>query len=299
MFLERRMSLSKEDAELYYKLHWSLLFYVNQKLRLLKGLTSISQVRKTPFEELNKIRDKLYKGTDLIDSFIRENPSSLTSNELEIAGGWRHYIKKRFIILRYLKNYTIFLDVDEPPKAYGVLALMTPLDEMFGPVLPVMVEATLLPFKDRIIYDGIILGDNIIFGGGIRRDFNDAYQEAKARFGIILSLPFSPVETEQSDAGKLRFYLRSGSSREEYGEEIEKLIGGDDSLQLLYHQEMGKIDAKIYGRRLRKIGLRNVWFAFLQGSIIASGLTREKLEEYLREILSADKLRFVYFFHLK
>lgn len=293
------MSLSKEDAELYYKLHWSILFYVNQKLSLLKGLTSLYQVRKTPFKELNKIRDKLYKGTDLIDSFIRENPSSFSSNELEIVAGWRHYIKKRFVILRYLQNYTIFLDIDEPPKAYGVLALTTPLDEMFGPVLPLMVEATLLPFKDRIIYDGIILGDNIIFGGGIRRDFNDAYQQAKARFGIILSLPFSPKETEQTDAGKLRFYLRSERSREEHLEEIEKLISGDDCLLMLYHQEMGKIDAKAYGRRLREIGLKNAWFAILQGNIIASGLTKEKLEENLQEILSAEKMRFVYFFHLK
>ena len=293
------MKLSKEDTELYYKLHWSILFYVNQKLSLLKGLTSLYSVKKTPFKELNKIRDKLYNGTDLIDSFIRENQSSFSSNELEIVAGWKHYIKKRFIILRSLKNYTIFLDIDEPPKAYGVLALTTPFDEMFGPVLPLMVEATLLPFKDRIIYDGIILGDNIIFGGGIRRDFNDAYQQAKARFGIILSLPFSPKETEQTDAGKLRFYLRSERSREEHGEEIEKLISGDDHLLMLYHQEMGKIDAKTYGRRLREIGLKNAWFAILQGNIIASGLTKEKLEENLQEILPAEKMRFVYLFHLK
>jgi hypothetical protein len=293
------MSLSKEDAELYYKLHWSILFYVNKKLGLLKGLTSLDQVRKTPFKELKKIRDKLYKGTDLIDSFIRENPSNFSSNELEIVASWRHYIQKRFVILRYLKNYTIFLDIDEQPKAYGVLALMTPLNEMFGPALPLMVEATLLPFKERIIYDGIILRDNIIFGGGLRRDFNDAYQQAKARFGIILSLPFSPNETEQTDADKLRFYLRSKKSREEYQEEIEKLISGDDNLLILYHQEMGKIDAKTYGRRLREIGLKNAWFAILQGNIIASGLTKEKLEENLQEILSAEKMRFVYLFHLK
>jgi hypothetical protein len=293
------MSLSEEEAELYYKLHWSLLLYVNQKLGLVKGLTSLDQVRKTPFDKLDKIREKLYGGTNYFDSFVTENPMSLPSRELEMVASWRNYVKKRFVVYRYLKNYTIFLDIDEPSKAYGVLALMTPLDEMFGPVLPLMADATLLPFNEKIIYDGIIAPYSIVFGGGIRRDFTDAYQEAKSRFGIILSLPFSVKSKEETGADKLRLYLRNERSRDEHREEIEELISKGDNLLTLYHQEMGKANAKFFGRRLRKIGLKGAWFALLEGTIIASGGSEDKLEDNIREILPQEKRRFVYIFHLK
>ena len=52
-----------------------------------------------------------------------------------------------------------------------------------------MVKTTLLPFKGRIVYDGTVENYNITFGAGVRRRFNDSYKEAKARFGIVTSLP--------------------------------------------------------------------------------------------------------------
>ena len=54
-----------------------------------------------------------------------------------------------------------------------------------------MVDAVLLPFKDRIIYDGLMNGYNISFGAGIRRSLNESFKEAKARQGIVTSLPMS------------------------------------------------------------------------------------------------------------
>jgi len=55
---------------------------------------------------------------------------------------------------------------------------------MFESNLPLMVEAVLLPFKNRIIYDSIIPHYTVSFGGGMRRSFNDAYQESKFRYGL-------------------------------------------------------------------------------------------------------------------
>ena len=102
-----------------------------------------------------------------------------------------------------------------------------------------------------------------------------------------------------TDSDRLRLYLHSVRSREEHREDIESLLGKDDSLLELYHQETGRIDSRALGRKLREIGLGNAWFAMLNGTIIASGSTREKLEENLHEILPAEKQRFAYFFYLK
>lgn len=293
------MKLSKEDVELFYRLFHSLLVYVNKKLEIVKGLNSPDDFKKFSLEKINNIREQLYKQPELIDSFVSENRSNFSSNELKVISSWKNFVKGKFFIFRYLKNHTIFLNADELPKAYGVIALTTPFEEMFGPNLPVMVEAVLLPFGDEIIYDSILPTYNITFGAGIRRSLNDSYQEAKARFGIITSLLFSPKEVERIEADKLRFYLRSERNREIYREKIDKLINQDPALLVLYHQEMGKIHARTYGKQMRKIGLSKAWFAILKGVIIASGATRDEVEQVLQHILSTEKRKLVYIFQLK
>lgn len=56
------MKLSKEDVELFYKLYHPLLVYVNKKFNLIKGINSPEDFKKFPIEEINKFRDRLYKG---------------------------------------------------------------------------------------------------------------------------------------------------------------------------------------------------------------------------------------------
>lgn len=294
------MKLSMDDAELFYKLYHSLLFYANKKFGIIKGINSPENFRKFPIEEISKIRDKLYSQPAIIESFVGENPLNFSPNELKVISSWKNFVKGKFIIFRYTKEYAVFLDTDEPPKAYGVLALNTPFGELIGPYLPVMVDAVLLPFNDKIIYDGIFTSYSITFGGGVRRSFNDAYQQAKSGFGIITSLPLSPEKMrEQTAAEKLIFYLRSERNREMYWEEIARLIKKDTELLTLYHQEMGKIHARNYRKRLREIGLSAGWFALLDGITIASGATKGEVERIIQNILPTDKRKFVYTFQLK
>ncbi|MEA2055204.1 MAG: hypothetical protein U9O96_08925 [Candidatus Thermoplasmatota archaeon] len=293
------MKLSNEDVELFYRLYHPLLVHVNKKFEIVKGINSSEDFKKFPIGEISKLRERLYKQPELIDSFVNENPLNFSSNELKMIKSWKNFVKGRFFIFRYLKNYTIFLDDGEPPKAYGVLALNSPFEELIGPYLPIMVEAVLLPFNDKIIYDSIFSPYSITFGGGIRRSLNDAYQQAKSRFGVITSLPFSGEKVELSDADKLKFYLRSERNRERYWEEIDELINKDSSLLILYHQEMGKIHARTYGRRLREIGLTDAWFAILEGITIASGPTKREVEQIVQRIIPIEKRKFVYLFQLK
>jgi hypothetical protein len=56
----------------------------------------------------------------------------------------------------------------------------------------------LLPFRDKIVYDGLISSFRISFGGGMRRSFKESYEAAKKRLGIVTSLPLverAPVAT--------------------------------------------------------------------------------------------------------
>src|SRR5262249_50205661 len=60
-----------------------------------------------------------------------------------------------------------------------------------GPYLPVLTETVLLPFKGMIVYDGLMTSYRISFGPGIRRSLNESFKEAKARHGIVTTLPMS------------------------------------------------------------------------------------------------------------
>lgn len=294
-----KMKLSKEDVELFYRLFHPLLVYVNKKFEIIKGINSSKDIKKFPLQDIVKLRDRLYEQPELIDSFVSENPFHFSPNELMMIQSWKNFIKGSFLIFRYLKDHTVFLDIEEkPPRAYGVLALNSRFEEMVGPYLPIMVDAVLLPFNDKIIYDGLFSFHSITFGGSIRRSFNDSYQQAKSLFGIITSLPFSGERVEHSDVDKLGFYLRSERNRERYSEEIWKLIKKDKELLTLYHQEMGKVHSRTYRKRLHGIGLTNGWFAILEGITIAGGETRDEVERIIQIIVPPEKQKFVYVFRL-
>jgi hypothetical protein len=292
------MKLSDEDVELFYKLYHSLWFYVNMKLNLIDDINSPNEFFKCSQEEIMELRDELFKTPQLIDSFIDINPMNFSPDELEIIKSWKNFIKEKLLIFRYLKNYTIFLDTNNPPKAYGVLALRSYFDEMLGSDLPIMVEAVLLPFKESIIYDSILPHYPIIFGGDMRSDFNNIYQEAKFRYGIITSLNMTK-ELENSNVDILRFYLRNERNREIYWQEIDDLVNSDPEFLKIYHQETEKSHVRKYSRKLRDIGVNTGWFAILGGIIIASGSTEAEVKKILKNILPDEKKDFAYIFQLK
>lgn len=253
-----------------------------------------------PMEKAFKVRERLWEQSNLIDSFVKENPFGFSSEEREIVLGWKNSIREDFYLLRYLKKYAIFLEWEKPPKAYGVLALTNEFEEVLGgEPLPLMVKAVLMPFKGQIVYDGFISRYPYTFGSGIRRSLFDAYREAKSRFGIITSLPFSAEERKVSDIERLKSYLKTKGNRERYWEEIEDLIYKAPYLMSFYQQEMGRVYARRYKRDLHGIGLADAWFAILQGMIIAGGTTKEEVAGIAFRLLPPEKRDWVHIFHLE
>lgn len=292
------MKLSNEDIIQFYRLYHPLLIYVNEKNKIINGLNSPEDFKNYPIKEIKELRDRLYEQPELINQFISENPLNFSENDIQIVSVFRNYIKGKFFILRYLKNYTVFLDDGKPAKAYGVTAITSTFEEMIGPSLPIMVEAVLLPFRGKIIYDSIFMPYSIGFGSGIRRSINNTYEEAKNRYGIITSLPFSQKE-EETDIGKLKFYVKNIDNRTQYQEEIAELISKDRHLLVYYHQEMGRQIARTRIREIRKTGISKGWFAMLEGITIASGDTKEEVEKNIKQIVPLGKKDFVYIFQLK
>jgi hypothetical protein len=168
------------------------MHFVNQRLQAVPD----SPANPDEFSSLSpetrlKVRDAFLKHTGLLQAFVEENPARLSDDELDTVRTWQHFIHGKFYVFRQLKKYMVFLSTDKQPIAYGVLALSQPFDELVGPYLPVLTETVLLPFKGLIVYDGLMTSYRISFGPGIRRSLNESFKEAKARHGIVTSLPMS------------------------------------------------------------------------------------------------------------
>lgn len=208
------MLLPLHELELFFQLHRALMLFVNQRLKVIPDdLPRPEDYASLSPEVQIKVRDAFLANTHLIESFVAENPAHLSENELDIVRSWRHLVYGKFYVLRDLAKHTVFLTTTDPSIAYGVVALSQPFEDLIGPYLPIMTQTVLLPFKGKIVYDGLMRSFNISFGPGIRRSLNKSSMEAKSRHGIVTSLPM-PKELLPPKAQRVR-PVPKPASREE------------------------------------------------------------------------------------
>lgn len=183
------MNLSIAETQLFYKLHSSWLAFANRELQILPEDIPAERVRRQPPGSIAELRDATYARPDLLERYLALNPDQLPPDELLIVASWRHRLQGEFYIMKYLKAYSVLMSTEESAHLYGVLGLYDPIEIVTGGApLPVLVKAVLLPFRDRITYDGILKKYPIIFGRGIRSNLNRIYSRLKEREGIVESL---------------------------------------------------------------------------------------------------------------
>lgn len=183
------MLLSREDAEMFYKLHCALMQFVTEKIQGDRVLSSAADYRSLPAEKRQEVVQTFLGRLDLIDVFLKANPAKLKEEELGIVSSWRHLVAGRFVALRQLKKHMVLLACDEEATAYGVMGLVDPMERVIPNPLPAMIETVLLPFRGKIIYDGVVSAFNVTFGPGSRGGFEEEFRAAKANQGIVTSLP--------------------------------------------------------------------------------------------------------------
>jgi Domain of unknown function (DUF6398) len=265
------MLLPQHELELFFKLHRALMFFVNQRLKVIPDKIATSEEFAALSPEVRlKVRDALNANLDLIESFTAENPAHLSDDELDIVCSWRHLVTGKFYVFRELKKYTVFLSTTSPAIAYGVLALSQPFEDLIGPYLPVLTQTVLIPFKGVIVYDGLMTSYNISFGPGIRRNLNEDFKEAKTRHGIVTSLPMSNVSLPPKAAKPKP--IPKPTTREEKDESLGVVIGLIDQF---CREHLNEEYAVICRKLAEKLGRKRP-SPLLQGSpnAWASGIVR-------------------------
>jgi hypothetical protein len=181
------MHLPPQQTNRFYHIWFALFRYINEERQLIPPLPATPERALISPADAFKLRNALWADEALRESFIESNPAGLTPADLALVESWRYRIAGKFYIMRHLKKYSVFLS-EHPNHAYGVLGLVSPIEEVIGPVLPRYVEAVLLPFEGQIIYDSLLSPYSITFGSNIRRTLNDTYRNVQEREGIITSL---------------------------------------------------------------------------------------------------------------
>jgi hypothetical protein len=109
-------------------------------------------------------------------------------DDMRIAISWEGRINSRFMIIKHLKQHSIFMDVSDNGKVYGVKGIISPISEILPFPLPIMVDAVLLPFVDKVIIDSLLIPHNVIFGRGIVNDVKAQFRRLEESLGIIINL---------------------------------------------------------------------------------------------------------------
>lgn len=112
-------------------------------------------------------------------------------------------------MVRHLKGHNVFLDEGPPARAYGVCGLHDPIEKVVGSRLPAAVEAVLLPFEGRIVYDGLMKLYSVAFGPGMRANIAAAYRAAREAGGIVTRIE-EPADVCSGSGGARTQLAREG-----------------------------------------------------------------------------------------
>ncbi len=168
--------LSKEDAKTFYKIYFALLEFTNNKYKIKKGLKIYNRVRLNP-QELQDIIECFWNNKEkVVLEFCQNNPYNFNKEELSIASDFKKGFRSIVIIARFEKEYTGVICID---KVYMIKGINDNLDNIISyKDLPVPTITSIIPFKNNLVYDGIILNFAIDLGNNFIKIVDEEYNKS-------------------------------------------------------------------------------------------------------------------------
>ena len=256
------MYLSAENAELFYKLWLGLLSYVNKKHNVVPELGEMKSPAGLDIQKVGKIRNKLWEDKISIDEYVEKNAGTLTEREVNILAGWKNNVGGEFVVVKNLKNFSVFMTTEKKPKLYGVTGIYNSVSDMFPTyALPLYVKAQLIPFEGRIIYDSVIFPYNVMIGRNMASDIRDSYNKVKASGNIITTLGDDIASTEVNETDIVNLSEKKLKKKPPTKKpKAKKVIEINDEREKRIESE---IIADAYGSEERSAA----WYNYLYGKI--------------------------------
>ena len=85
------MLLAPNDARSFFKLHHSLMCFVNTRLQIVPEVATPDEFSTVSPEMRLKVREGLVQMPNLLEEFVSSNPFALTDEELVEVASWRYW----------------------------------------------------------------------------------------------------------------------------------------------------------------------------------------------------------------
>jgi hypothetical protein len=184
--------LSQSEAAEFFPMMAALDAYTNRRFGCVPGLDDSDSMRAAGPSQRVRVREARLGRPEILEDFARENPFGLSDRSLADVRLLRHAVAGRFFVERVLKSHAVFVSASNAPVVYAVGALTERIDDVVARVHPrgvsALVDAVLLPWRGRIVWDGFVSVVGLHVGAGIRRSFKDVYARAKERGEIVTTL---------------------------------------------------------------------------------------------------------------
>ena len=145
------MVLNDEQNEVFFDTMDALLYYVNDRFRVVEGFT-LNYTSALDDVKSSLVAHALWENVQIIDDFVSDNPFRLPQRCLDIALSWKSALPGMFTLVRYQSGRALLMN---EAGVFSVCGVTYELEQEIGPA-PAYVETVLLPFEDLIVYDGFL-----------------------------------------------------------------------------------------------------------------------------------------------
>jgi hypothetical protein len=178
--------LTELECKDFMYTHLGLLFFAGKKLKLLSNHISYDAFLNCDIQLKFNCRQSVIENKNIIEDYIQLYANKLTQDKVEILAGFKKQITNRFIIYKCLSDCAIFIDANHN-KFYAVKALTDPFESFFDQ-FPVIIKTTILPFKDKIIYDGFFESPIMYVGSNMTKVLTKDYKNAVKQKNVLLTI---------------------------------------------------------------------------------------------------------------
>lgn len=198
---------------------------------------------------------------------------------------WSTVYSDDFYVIKHLQNETVLLTGNEK-KLYGVLGISNGLDHFFpDSYLPILIKTKLIPFKERIIYDGFFASYNVQFGGNITRRLKQIYSEIKGEQGII-SKPENNISLGDQNPCRdaddiIKFCVKQDLKSRSFPDKAWGLAKNSEENRLSFENEYAKYYAKYRKSSLKSHKeIKAMYYAMYRDCIVGVMETKKLLQEF-------------------
>lgn len=148
------MRLTDDQLDLFYDCIHELVLFTNKQLHVVKDL-NLTETQNDPFidAKMQLVLTSLWQHPQLIDEFIAQHTSRLSSREVALMSSWHHTISGDFWVMRAVEGGLILM---HESGIYQISGIDQEFEEYREAEFPTLLTTTLIALEQNITYDGCI-----------------------------------------------------------------------------------------------------------------------------------------------